>query len=38
MAENLINIEFIEYDVYQIFNKMMEAGHLEMFRPYLCEN
>ncbi|EGR33049.1 TBC1 domain member isoform cra_b [Ichthyophthirius multifiliis] len=38
IAQSFINPDFAEADVYQIFNKMMEAGHLEMFRPYLCEN
>ena len=37
MANFLMDLEFIEADIYNLFSRMMEIGHLEMFRPSLSE-
>jgi len=38
MASFLMDLEFIEADIFNLFSRMMEIGHLEMFRPSLSES
>ncbi|KAL4509987.1 hypothetical protein ABPG72_010180 [Tetrahymena utriculariae] len=38
MAQFMMNMNYAEADIYTLFCKMMDIGHLEMFRPYLAEN
>lgn len=38
MAEYMMDMNYAEADIYTVFNRMMEIGHLEMFRPHLAEN
>lgn len=35
LSESLLDLDFAEADVFSAFNRMMELGHLEMFRPCL---
>lgn len=38
LASEFLRLDCVEADVFSLFSRMMEIGHLEMFRPNLSEN